>query len=76
MSVQIRNRRGEACWIPKNVCDTIIRLRSRRIICTDDVVLRDFFHVAECKVYSCYELKQRKKKMNLGYEKVTNGGIV
>lgn len=60
MFVQIRNRRGEACWIPKNVCDTIIRLHSRRIICTDAVMLRDF-HIAECKVYSRYVLKKEKK---------------
>lgn len=70
MFVQIRNRRGEACWIPKNVCDTIIRLHSRRIICTDAVMLRDF-HIAECKVYSRYVLKKRKRK-DLGYEKAAN----
>lgn len=72
--VQTRNQRGKACWIPKNVCDTIIRLYNRRIICTEAVMLRNL-NVAKCKVYSLYKSKHKKeknKRKNLEYEKTAN----
>lgn len=69
-----KTQRGKACWIPKNVCDTIIRLYNRRIICTEAVMLRNL-NVAKCKVYSLYKSKHKKeknKRKNLEYEKTAN----